>query len=1106
MTTLTKKVLAFALSILIATSTVWAADESLFNGKDLSGWKGLEGFWSVQDGAIVGETTAEKKIAANTFLIWKGDDVADFEFTATVRFQGNNSGVQYRSQIIDPQQSSLKGYQMDLHPTPSLFGMLYGEKYDGRGKIATRGQRVDVSSDGTVKQLGKVGNNDKLTDWQWNSIRIIAVGSRLIHQVNGVTTIDVIDHHKSALASGALGLQLHRGAPMRVEFKDVRLRRLDAKEGQQLLSTLTAADMVPLPGKQQPVEADEPQPEVPAARAAVTNGGGSRNRVTDATGLTVARGFRVETVYSVPKETQGSWVSLTIDSHGRMIASDQGSQGLFRVTLNAEGGPRVEKLPVDLSGAQGLLWKSGCLYASITGEGMYRITDTNGDDLLDHAELLSAYFGKGEHGNHGLIDAEDGEQLFAVSGNHTPLPAADRIVRRRIQSSAEDLLLPRQWDPRGHAAGILAPGGWVTRFDPANQTHELYCAGFRNQYDVALNAHGDLFTYDADMEWDLGLPWYRPTRICHAVSGGDYGWRSGSGKWKEYYEDSLPPLVNIGPGSPTGMISGRGARFPANYQHAIFALDWTYGRILAIHLTPDGAGYKGEAEDFISGPALPVTDAVIGADGAMYFTTGGRGTESALMRVVYTGKASTDPAAPAQLPAAAKTRRQLEAFHGVANPAAVVTAWPYLSSEDRFLRHAARVAIESQPVDSWSAKVYSEANSQARIAAAVALARMGRPQHREPLLSSLNDLPMASLPLSQQLGLLRAYALVLERLGTPTKQQRDTMIAKFDPLLPAPDANVTAEVLRLLVFLRSPGLASKGMQLIADRGLGKPISWNGIEQLNARKGSTLKQITKNPPPTDAIEIAYTLRNVRDGWTPELRRAYFSFLNTAAKASGGASYPGYLTKIREEALTTCSDSERTALADLTGENFNPIPDFTIEAPSGPGQEWTLQEALAAIDATSPKNVSFERGRSLFHAVNCGACHRFSGLGGGVGPDLTSVPNKFDTRYLLEAIINPSKNISDQYQSSNVLLTSGKVLSGLVVEQVDQTILVYSTDPKAEPARVKRSDIEELRPSPTSQMPTALLNRMNAAELRNLVAYIMSGGNAGHKLYRGRGQKK
>ena len=1072
--------------------------ETLFNGIDLAGWKGLEGHWSVVDGAIVGETTKEKSLSGNSFLIWQGGKVADFEFTASVRFKGNNSGVQYRSQLVDEPQLALMGYQMDLHPSRDLFGMLYGEKYDGRGKIATRGQKIEISPDGKITSLGKVGGDETFSDWQWNQVRIIAVGNHLIHQINGVTTIDVTDRHSAALAEGLLGLQIHRGPPMRVEFKELKLRRLSEATGKSMLDSLV--DVAP-PKKQ----AVAPEPNAAATVAAKKKGSGGQRKVdTDMalSGLTIAKDFKVEVVHVVDADSEGSWVSLTIDDQGRFIASDQGKQGIFRVTLT-DGKPIVEKLPTGLSGAQGLLWKDNSLFASITGEGLYRVIDSNGAEKADQAELLSAYFGKGEHGNHALVDTEQGPQLYAVSGNHTPLPTADSITRRRVQSWQEDLLLPRLWDPRGHARGVLAPGGWVTRFDPATKSHDVYCIGFRNQYDVAANEHGDLFTYDADMEWDLGLPWYRPTRICHVVSGGDFGWRSGSGKWRPYFEDSLPPLVDIGPGSPTGMVSGRGTHFPAKYQRAIYALDWTYGRILAIHAKPQGAGYVGTAESFVSGKALPVTDAVVGKDGALYFTTGGRGAKSALMRIVYTGEKSTSPAKPIELPQEANVRRQLEVFHGVVNEKAIEQSWPHLASDDRFLRNAARVAIESQPVNSWAAKVFSESNSQARITAAVALARMGMAKHQAPLLSCLQELELAKLPVSQQLGLLRAYALVFERMGTVTKEQRAAAIATFDSCLPATDADVNAELLRVLVYLEAPVAAVKGMALIEANKSPAALDWGGVEKLNATYGATLKRLSENPPPTAAIHFAYMLRNLRKGWTIDLRRQYLTFLNLAAKADGGASYPLYLANIRDEFLATCSDAERIAMKDLSGESFNPVPDFPIEPPLGPGRSWTTAEAMDAV--SSAGRVDFDRGRSLFHATTCGACHRFAGLGGGVGPDLTSVPNKFDTAYLVEAIIDPSKHISDQYQSSMVLLDSGRAITGLVVEQDSKTILVYPSDPAAKPEVVRRDEIETLRPSSLSQMPTGLLNNLNPAEVRDMIAYIMSGGNPEHKTYAGKRKK-
>jgi len=118
----------------------------LFDGNSLDGWKGADGLWSVQDGAVVGQTTKEKPIEANTFLVWQGGDVADFEFTCEFKFEGNNSGVQYRSQPVGDDALALRGYQADLHPKADLCGMLYGT----RGKIATRHQRVEIGADGKV--------------------------------------------------------------------------------------------------------------------------------------------------------------------------------------------------------------------------------------------------------------------------------------------------------------------------------------------------------------------------------------------------------------------------------------------------------------------------------------------------------------------------------------------------------------------------------------------------------------------------------------------------------------------------------------------------------------------------------------------------------------------------------------------------------------------------------------------------------------------------------------------------------------------------------------------------------------------------------------------
>ncbi len=220
--------------------------KSLFNGKDLDGWKGTESLWSVNDGVVVGQTTDDEPIKANTFLVWQGGEVGDFEFRCQVRFEGNNSGVQYRSALVDEPNLALAGYQADLHPKPEYMGMMYGEK-TGRGIMATGGQRVAFSADGKKKVLAKLAPAKAKGDDKWNQLRIIAVGNRMIHQVNGVTTVDVTDDAPEAKQSGLLGLQLHRGPAMKVEFRNMKMRKLTGDVAKQVMAkavekTQTLAD------------------------------------------------------------------------------------------------------------------------------------------------------------------------------------------------------------------------------------------------------------------------------------------------------------------------------------------------------------------------------------------------------------------------------------------------------------------------------------------------------------------------------------------------------------------------------------------------------------------------------------------------------------------------------------------------------------------------------------------------------------------------------------------------------------------------------------------------------------------------------------------------
>jgi hypothetical protein len=226
-------------AFLLAPALLHAGETiQLFNGKDLTGWEGVSSLWSVKNGAITGQTTAANPTKGNTFLIWKGGDVADFELTFQYKITGDddkksgNSGVQYRSKIVDPANFVLSGYQADFETGTTYSGILYEEK--ARGILAQRGQQVTLTSsaDPTKPTITVTGETGKSADIQaaikqgdWNDYKIIAKGGHLQHYINGKLTVDVKDETKEGAKAGVLGLQLHAGPPMTVQFKNLAMKR-----------------------------------------------------------------------------------------------------------------------------------------------------------------------------------------------------------------------------------------------------------------------------------------------------------------------------------------------------------------------------------------------------------------------------------------------------------------------------------------------------------------------------------------------------------------------------------------------------------------------------------------------------------------------------------------------------------------------------------------------------------------------------------------------------------------------------------------------------------------------------------------------------------------
>jgi putative heme-binding domain-containing protein len=1088
----------FLLSLVLITSAVAQSPpegfRALFNGDDLTGWDGNPGLWSVEDGAMIGKTKDAKQLGYNEFLIWRGGVLKNFELRVKVKVTGsNNSGIQYRSkELSDHGKWVVGGYQCDIHPKAENNAMVYEER--GRGIIALNGQGVVIDPE-KKRWLTTERDTVNVPISDWHDYTIVAQGNRLTHKIDGKVTGELLDFDENARSlEGLLAFQIHRGPAMTVQIKDVFLKELP--EGGVVSFAKSA-----IPSDAQIIENKAPPRRARAAsrrrRPAEVGPAIGENKATPVERISTPEGFQVELLYSVPGLEQGSWANLCSDEKGRIYASDQYGS-LYRFNPPAPGQTLkkedVHKVPAEIRAINGMLFAFGALYVGVNDyeqkmqSGLYRLTDSTGDDQLDKVELLRAIDSKSDHGVHAVVLTPDGQGLYLVCGNNAILTETTKASPVR-KFWGDDHLLPRMPDGRGHNRHVMAPGGIIYKVSPDGKEFEIFANGFRNIYDASVNSDGELFTYDADMEYDFNTSWYRPTRVNHVVSGAEFGWRNGTGKYPEFYVDNLPATLNIGPGSPTGTTFGYGAKFPAKYQSAFYAIDWSWGKIYAVHLEPNGSTYTGTKEEFVTGGPLPVTDAIIHKDGAMYFAIGGRRVQSGLYRVTYTGSVSTDPIdlTPKTTPQR-DLRLSLSAFHGKQDPRAVATVWPYLNHSDRFIRAAARTALEHQPLPEWQDKALAETDATRQLEALLALTRITGvcPTHREEgatvntemrdlLLSTMLKHDFAKLTKEQRLAYVRILQIVLNRFGNPDEATIAAIISQLDPSFPADSFELNWLLCETLAYLQAPATAAKGMALIAAAESQEP----------------------------QIEYARSLRHLKVGWTKELRTQQLEWFLKAANYNGGASFSKFIEFIRNDSLATFTDAEESDLAALIERK--PVKKSAIEL-SGEifagrtPKAWTLDE-LSAATSTGLQNRDFDNGRKMFGAGACFACHRFGNAGGMTGPDLTGAGGRYSPHDLLDQIINPSKEINEQFAPIIVTRENGDVLSGVVVNLSGDNITLNTdlSDPNQR-SNVDRKTVKSIEPSKVSLMPPGLLMMLTKEEIMDLVAYTLSMGDKTNPMFK------
>ena len=793
--------------------------------------------------------------------------------------------------------------------------------------------------------------------------------------------------------------------------------------------------------------------------------------------LTVKKGFLAERLYSVPKDKFGSWVVLCKDDKGRLLAGDQYG-AIYRFKAPAPGktlqDSNVEKINLDIGHAWGMCYAFDSLYVVVNdkahgGRGLYRLKDTNGDDKFDSVKLLRKFQENGgEHGPHAVVPSPDGKSLHVVCGNQTDLPKYD--ASRVTECWGEDSLMPRVYG-RGFMKGSEAPRGWICKTDPEGKKWEVVATGFRNQYDIDFNADGEMFTYDADMEWDLNTPWYRPTRVNHVISGAEFGWRNGSAKWPDYYSDSFGAVTDIGPGSPTGVAFGTGAKFPAKYQKAFFIADWSYGKLYAVHLKPNGSTYTADFEEFIAGQPLPLTDLTVGNDGALYFAVGGRRVQSGLYRVTYIGDESTAPVKHSPNKALAN-RHSLEKFHLTKSPNAVNIAWEHLDNKDRAMRFAARTAIEKQPVDSWADKAIRESNPVSKTAALLSLARLGEKKHQEGATRSLLELNYRELDLQTRFDLLRAHALVFIRLAPPTDKQKAAVIAQVNQHFPADNRAENIELSNLLAYLNAPNVVGRAVELMDTA----------------------------PTQEEQIAMAKTIRHLKDGWTPELQERFFKWFTRAANYKGGASFGQFMEEIKKDALKNLSPERKKALAPiLSAKPAKSGPVFAAK-PRNFVKNWTMADLKPLLASGLEGGRNFKNGRDAFGQATCFACHRFGQEGGAIGPDLTSAAGKFSPHDFLEQIIEPNKEISDQYGSMTFTMKDGSIIVGRIANlKGDNYRIITNLFAPGEMTIIDSKKVKSVEPSKISMMPPGLLNTLSDEDILDLTAYVLSAGDPKHHMF-------
>ncbi|HBJ38203.1 MAG TPA: hypothetical protein DDZ51_26305 [Planctomycetaceae bacterium] len=432
-----------------------------------------------------------------------------------------------------------------------------------------------------------------------------------------------------------------------------------------------------------------------------------------------------------------------------------------------------------------------------------------------------------------------------------------------------------------------------------------------------------------------------------------------------------------------------------------------------------------------------------------------------MYRVTWTGEPLASPIATTD-DDSRRLRHQLETYHQRIAANEIEFIWQNLGNEDLWIRHAARIALENQPIESWRDRALSASDSIAKRTALLALARIGETADQAAIYDHMVGFQWSKLQSQDRLLPLRTLQVSIARHGLPSEAVQQRLLADLDPLIPDNDFSTNWLLQELLVKLQSSTVLAKSIDL--------------LEQ------STTQE--------EQFQYAKTLSHVSVGWDLDSAKRVVNWLEKSRRYTGGKLVETHWRNLKNDFQAILSSSLQDELAGDWERLSQPLPE-TMEStqPIRPVvKKWTLEDLVEDASKLLPNQRTKEQGERALAAANCLTCHRIGQRGSFIGPDLTHVGKRLDGRALLESIIDPSRQVDPKYLNTNYLMSDGRLVSGRTVGVSKNQLTIEVDSTTGNTVVIDRVEIEASVPGTRSPMPDGLVDTLTREEILDLIALL------------------